>query len=509
MTDRRIPPDTVTARFEAAVDRHAARPALVDGPSGVTVTYTELDRRVRRLAGWLHGEGVGRGDGVAIALPNVPPVAAITLAAFRLGAWVTAVNPASTHAEIAAQLADARPSIAVATPELVRPLRDAGYDRILVLGEADGATALARALETEPVDVAATRPDDLAMLPFSSGTTGRPKPVMLTQANLVATSDLVIEAIGVDECDVTVAVAPFFHILGATAGLLVPLLAGATIVTVPRFDPAAFPGLIEAHRATYVAIPPPIASVLVDAAADGADLSSLRLVAVGGAPLHVEVQAALADRLPGADVGQGWGLTETTGALCVPRRGEGSAPGTVGRPLSGTEIEVRDPDTGVVLAAGTDGELWARGPQIMAGYRGRPEDTATTITPDGWLRTGDLGHVDEAGNVVIVDRLKELIKVNAFQVAPAEVESALRDHPAVVDAGVVGRPDPRTGEAVVAYVVLAPGADDADLDGWLASRLAHYKRPQEIHRVARLPRTPSGKLLRRRLPDLAAQPAGL
>jgi acyl-CoA synthetase (AMP-forming)/AMP-acid ligase II len=207
----------------------------------------------------------------------------------------------------------------------------------------------------------------------------------------------------------------------------------------------------------------------------------------------------LAERLPGCAIGQGWGLTETSGTLSVPRRGTGSRPGTVGRLLPGTELRVVDPATGV--DTGQDGELWVRGPQVMAGYLGRPTATAEMIDGDGWLRTGDLGHVDPDGSVVIVDRLKELIKVSAFQVAPAELEGLLVEHPAIADAAVVRRPDARTGEAPVALVVPGPGADvDPDaIREWVAARVAPYKRLREVHVVDSLPRTPSGKLLRRLL----------
>ena len=249
-------------------------------------------------------------------------------------------------------------------------------------------------------------------------------------------------------------------------------------------------------------MPPPVASFLAHHPSVAEhDLGSLELLASGGAPLPPATHEELARRLPGCAVGQGWGLTETSGAISVPRRRGGTRPGTVGTLLPNTEFRVVHPERGDVLAAGETGELQARGPQTMLGYLNRPEATAEMITPDGWVRTGDLGHVDPDGNIVVVDRLKELIKVNAFQVAPAEVEAVIVGHPAVADAAVVGAPDPRTGETPVAFVVAKRVVDPDDLNAWIDERLAPYKRPSTIHFVDHLPRTPSGKLLSAGIPS--------
>jgi len=328
-----------------------------------------------------------------------------------------------------------------------------------------------------------------------------PKGVVLTHRNLVVVCRQIQQALEVRERDVTLAVAPFAHILGITAELLVPLISGATVVTVPRFAPAQLVELLERHRVTYLAVPPQIAMALAEMELADRDLSSLELIAVGGAPLPDAVHHALARRLPRCAIGQGWGLTETSGAISLPRRSSGSRPGTVGRPLLATEVRVVDIDSGVDQPAGSDGELWVRGPQIMAGYLGRPEATAAMIDADGWLRTGDLGHIDDDGNVVIVDRLKELIKVNALQVSPAEVEGVLVTHPTIRDAAVVGRPDPRKGEVPIAYIVARGPVERAALDAWLAERLAPHKRPIDVIAVEQLPRTPSGKLRRQLLRD--------
>lgn len=494
---------TIPDLFERAAHRFPARPALIEGPSGTAVSYRDLQHRIELAAGWLHRAGVGPGDRTAIVAPNVPPVAALVLASMRLGAAVTTLNPIATAHEIGRQLDDAGVEVVCAVPDAVAAVRQAGRNRILVLGNPgpEGGTALRDALAGEahrgraPLD-----PASVALLPYSSGTTGTPKGVMLSHDALVAVVRRIVESIQVGEADTTIALAPFFHILGMTAGLLVPLAVGATVVTQPRFDPPTFLALLERHRATFVAVPPPVAAMLAHhpAVADH-DLSSLRLLAVGGAALPPATQLALASRLAGCVVGQGWGLTETSGAICVPRAGEATAPGTVGRPLPDTEVRVVDPHDGRPLGPGEDGELLIRGPQTMLGYLGRPDETRAVLDPEGWVHTGDLGHVDEDGTVVIVDRLKDLIKVSAFQVAPAEVEAALVSHPAVADAAVTAIDDERTGQVPVAFVVPAGPIDLPSVEDHLVARLSPYKRPARIHVVDSLPRTPSGKLLRREL----------
>jgi acyl-CoA synthetase (AMP-forming)/AMP-acid ligase II len=376
-----------------------------------------------------------------------------------------------------------------------------------LLGRAEGATPILDLLAAG----AAARPSGpgpdpaaVALLPYSSGTTGLPKGVELTHANLVTSVRQVSRGLRVTGRDTMAAVAPFSHIMGFLVTLAVPLCAGATVVTMPRFDPARLLELLERHRVTVVVGAPPMLRVLTGhPQAAGADLGAVELVVCGGAPLPADLQQALAARLPGATVGQAYGLTETTVGVSMPDRDGGSVPGTVGRVMPNTELRVVDPATGRELGAGQPGELLARGPQVMAGYRNRPEATAAMVDPDGWLRTGDLGLVDTGGNVVIVDRLKELIKVRGYQVAPAELETLLGTHPAVAEAAVLRREDPDDGEVPVAVVVPRPGAepDAGELLAWVAERVAPHKRLRGLRFTDVIPRTPSGKLLRRALQD--------
>ena len=393
-------PDSVLTALEQTIGAHADRTAIVDGPSGRAVDYRELGRRVSRIAGWLRADGIGPGHRVAVWAPNVPPAAATMLAALRTGATVALLSPAWTEPEAARMALAARVSAVVTIPPLAEAARRIGVRRVIVLGEADGAIPFGELLAHDgDAHVAAVSPDHVSFLCASSGTTGAPKWVALTHGQMHAVCTQIGEVFRIGPTDVTLAVAPWFHILGLTAELLAPLVHGAAVVALPGFDPAVAFGLIDEHAVTWLAVPPPVAGALVHhPAAAGRSFASLDLLAVGGASLPIGLQHELADRLPACAIGQGWGLTETSGALCIPDRIIGARPGTVGRPLPGTEIRVVDPESGRSLDAGTEGELTCRGPQVMNGYLDRPRDTAAAFTTEGWLRTGDLGRVDPDGS---------------------------------------------------------------------------------------------------------------
>jgi acyl-CoA synthetase (AMP-forming)/AMP-acid ligase II len=340
--------------------------------------------------------------------------------------------------------------------------------------------------------------EDLALLPYSSGTTGQPKGVMLTHANLDASLRQLDAALRVGADDRTIAVAPFAHVMGFMLSLLVPLANGATVVTDARFELQRFLAQIQEHRASVLVVPPPVMAALAGhPLVDWYDLSSVELVACGGAPLSADLQRAVARRMPGAAVGQGYGMTETAVGITLPDRAEGTVAGSVGRAAEGTELRVITAG-GRDAARGAPGELLVRGPQVMRGYRDRPAETRDVLH-DGWLRTGDLVRIDPEGNLFVLDRIKELIKVNAHQVAPVKLEALLARHPAVADAAVAGRPDDRRGEVPVAFVVAREAIDEVELVEWVAAQVAPYKRLAAVHVVEELPRTPAGKLLRRRL----------
>jgi acyl-CoA synthetase (AMP-forming)/AMP-acid ligase II len=444
---------TLDAMVRATAARVPHRPALVDGASGDGVTYAELVRRADRVAALLAERGLGPGDVLALWLPNLPVWAGVALGAMRAGVAVTGVSPAATDHELAAQLDGSGAPLVVALPSMAD--RVGGRDVLVVGDDLLGARG--------PVPSVAA---EVALLPYSSGTTGLPKPVAITHRNLSSAVRQFQAGLRLGARDTLLAVAPFAHVMGFVPSLAVPLAAGATVVTMPRFDPARYFELAARHRATVLIGPPPLMRALLA----GPDLPHVELIVSGGAPLSADLQRVVALRFPHAAVGQGWGLTETTCGATMPDRERGTVPGSVGRAMPNTELKL------------VSGELWVRGPQV---------------TVDGWLRTGDVGRIDADGNVFIVDRLKELIKVSGYQVAPAELEAVLGAHPAVADAAVIGQPDERRGEVPVAFVVAASPVGEAELLAWVGERVAHYKRPHAVRFTDAIPRTPSGKVLRR------------
>jgi acyl-CoA synthetase (AMP-forming)/AMP-acid ligase II len=492
---------TLHASVAATARAMGDRVALVDGPSGAAVTYSELARRIDAAAAGLAARGLRARDVLGIWAPNAPEWAIAALGAMALGATVTGVSPLGTEREVAGQLMDCSASMLVTVPALLPAARDvaatAGVREVLALDAVEGEG---------PAPAVAVDAATVALLPYSSGTTGLPKGVMLTHANLVVAVGQARGALRLRPRDAVFAVAPFSHVMGFVITLCTALTAGASVITVPRFEFEPFLDLVERHRATTLIVPPPVmAGLAAHPAVDARDLSAVELIVSGGAPVAAEVARAVGQRLPGVVVRLGYGLTETAATVTAPDRERAVAPGSVGCAMPGTELRVVDPDSGADLGPGERGELWIRGPQTMAGYLHRPDATAAMIEPDGWLRTGDLVVVDDDGEVFVVDRLKELIKVSAFQVAPAELEALLVTHPAVADAAVIGRPDPARGEAPVAVVVAREPVDADELIEWVACRVAPYKRIRAVRFAATIPRTPSGKILRRVLVEQERQ----
>ena len=500
--------------------RHAAADpaavAVVDGATGETLTRGELAARSAALAAGLRAGGVRPGDLVAVAMPNQAWWPVVALGVWRAGAAISPLSPLWTADESARVLASAVPRAAIAfapfAPMVRAALATAGLhdvDLAVLGGDVDGATPIEALLALGEGDAYAepdVQPDDIAAVPFSSGTGGLPKGVRITHGNLAAAAAqgaAAFRAAGdFDERSVVLAGAPFFHAIGLVLMLSAPLSVGARIVTLPRPVLEPLLELVAAHRVTHVAVPPPLFDALaVDPRVDEHDLGSLRLVVSGGAHIGPDVERAISERL-GCMARQGYGATEATCTISAPLGGP-STPGTAGWLMPGTEARLIDPATGADVDPGEPGELWVRGPQVMQGYHDRPQATAAAITSDGWLRTGDLVAIRDDGQLEIRDRLKELIKVRGASVAPAEIELVLRQHPAVRDAGVVGVPDAERGEAPIAFVELEAEAEPDELAGFAAERLATYKRPREIVVIDEVPRLPTGKILRRVLRERA------
>ena len=492
--------ESITERVLRGLGGDPDRVVLIDGPSGREMTAGALESGIRRLAGGLKARGIGKGDVVAILAPNCPEFAVVFHGATFAEATVTTINPTYTAPEVAHQLEDSGARLLVTVPPFLDIAQTAAGDvEIVVIGEAEGVTPLA-ALMGEPlaVQVPVDAAVDVAVLPYSSGTTGLPKGVRLSHRNLVANVEQSLAVIGCEPGEWSVGFLPFFHIYGQTVLMNMHLAAGAGIITLPRFDLELFLALVERHRTPTLFCAPPVAVALAKhPMVANFDLSCVERFFSGAAPLGGEVGDAVAARL-GCLAVQGYGMTEMSPVSHATPRGR-SQTGSVGVTLPSTEtrIVVEGRDAG----PGEAGELWVRGPQVMLGYHNRPEATAATLTGDGWLKTGDLAEVDGEGWVFIRDRLKELIKVKGFQVAPAEVEAALLTCPMVKDAAVRGVPDDEAGEVPVAFVVPVEGADEAAIRAHLAGQLAHYKLPRRITFLEAIPKSASGKILRRMLPS--------
>ena len=484
------------------------KPALIDGPSGRRVSYAELSESVRAFAAGLAAHGFGKGDVLGVYMPNIPEYAVAFHGAASAGGKCTTVNPLYTAGELAHQLEDCGARLLLTVPPFLEAAREAAerasVEEVVVLGEADGATPLAELLG-DPSQAPAVQIDpatDVAVLPYSSGTTGLPKGVMLTHRNLVANICQVQAGFPIEQEDRLIGVLPFFHIYGMTVIMNQGLRAGATIVTMPRFDLEQFLDLLERHAVTRAYVVPPIALALgKHPAVDGRDCTSIRTIMSGAAPLGAELSEQVAERI-GCNVVQGYGLTETSPVTHVVRPGGENRPGSIGQPLPGTECRIVDPESGEDVAEGARGELWIRGPQVMAGYLGNEEATEATVDSDGWLHTGDIAVADRDGFFAIVDRLKELIKYKGFQVAPAELEALIITHPEVADVAVIGVPDEEAGELPKAYVV--PAGDELDGDAlidWVAEQVGPQKRIRLVEIADEIPKSPSGKILRRVLAE--------
>ncbi|MCI1257248.1 MAG: AMP-binding protein [Corynebacterium provencense] len=495
------------------------RIAVVDLAEGTESSFATLRSHVDAAAGWLARYGVRTGDVVALQCPNSEAFIVAAHAVWRLGAVLTPVALLSTPETVAHQLQDSGASLFLTIAgfgdggqEAAR-LAGLADDRLIQLDTSQGLKQMYAERNTPPA-VSFDPSTHLAALPYSSGTTGLPKGVRLTHENLVA-NIAQIENVGVVTPEDTVyGILPFFHIYGLTVLANAAVRLRAQLVTSPRFQLDTFLTAHEEHGITFTFIAPPVAVALAKhPAVDGHDLSSLRGVFSGAAPLDDELARAVEQRL-GIRVYQGYGLTEAS-PVTHTNTADSLSRGSVGRPVPGTEHKIVDPETLAEIPVPEDdalsaaGELWVRGPQVMAGYLHNDAATADTLPGDGWLRTGDLAQQDRHGDVFIVDRLKELIKYKGYQVPPAELEALLLTLPDVADAAVVGAVDPTSGEEIPkAFIVRqhpAEGDNRTDQEigaavmDAVAGRVEPYKKIREIAFISEIPRSATGKILRREL----------
>src|SRR4051812_38522246 len=519
--DVEIPELSVPQFVLAGAAERADRPALIDGLSGETITHGELAFYVERLAAALHARGLRKGDVVAVFSPNTIWYPIVFHGIAAAGCVISPVNALYTPEEIAFQLKDSGAKVLVTvSPFLDRALaavQKSPVDEIIVMDGADGHASLRDLLTSDApaVSVDIDPAEDLVTLPYSSGTTGLPKGVMLTHRNLVANVSQSRPLAAVQDDERIIAVLPFFHIYGLTVLMNQGLQWGGAVVTLPRFDLEQFLRTIQDHKITRAFVAPPIVLALAKhPLVDQFDLSSLRSITSGAAPLDTDLAQAAQDRLrkgaaDGVSVVQGYGMTElspvshtTPDASRLPDGVTEVPKGSVGFALPNTECRLVDPETGQDAAPGERGELWVRGPQVMKGYLNNPQATAETLDDDGWLHTGDVAVVDENGCYTVVDRVKELIKYKGYQVAPAELEAVLLTSPDIADAAVIGVKDEATGEELPkAFVVRSPGSEisEQEVMDYAGSRLAPHKKIRAVEFIEQVPKTAAGKILRKEL----------
>jgi len=498
------------------------RVALIDPASGAETTYRALRAHVDAFAGALAARGVDTTTVVAVLCPNVPAFATVFHGILRLGAIVTTINSLYTAHEIENQIRDAEATWLVTVSPLLGPAADAARaagipdDRVIVLDGAEGHLDL-RSMLAEgrtPPEVSFDPATHVAVLPYSSGTTGNPKGVMLTHRNLVANVHQCRVVIDLHRDDRVLAVLPFFHIYGMTVLLNLALRQRASLVTMPRFDLVDFLRNIQQYRCTFLFIAPPIAVALAKhPVVDDFDITSVRTVFSGAAPLDGETAEAAAGRM-GARILQGYGMSELSPVShAVPDDRVDMPASSVGVLLPNVDAKLIDPETGAEIDAHGDdgltlpGEIWVRGPNVMLGYLNRPDATEETLDADGFLHTGDIGVHHVSGYFSIVDRLKELIKYKGYQIAPAELEALLLSHPRIMDAAVIGVDDDDKQEIPKAFVVASPdsGLTADEVMAFVAAEVAPHKKVRRVEFIEAIPKSTSGKILRK---DLRARERG-
>ncbi|EXC37569.1 4-coumarate--CoA ligase 1 [Morus notabilis] len=497
-----------------------SRPCLINGPTGDVYTYADVDLKARKVAAGLHKLGVRKGDVVMVVLPNSPEFVLTFLGASYRGAMTTAGNPFFTSAEILKQARASDAKLVVTQACYYDKVKDLKLDNeddniTIVCVDApvpEGCLHFSELTNSDEnalpaVDIS---PDDVVALPYSSGTTGLPKGVMLTHKGLVTSVSQQVDGenpnLYYGEDDVVLCVLPLFHIYSLNSVLLCGLRAGATVVIMPKFEIGSLLELIQKYKISVVPIVPPIVLAIAKyPSLDKYDLSSLRVLKSGGAPLGKELEYTVRAKFPNVTLGQGYGMTEAgpvlTMSLAFAKEPMEVKPGACGTVVRNAELKIVDPETGSSLPRNQPGEICIRGDQIMKGYLNNPEATKNTIDKEGWLHTGDIGLVDDDEELFIVDRLKELIKYKGFQVAPAELEALLLTHPHISDAAVVPMKDEAAGEVPVAFVVRANGSQitEDEIKQFVSKQVVFYKRINRVIFIEAIPKSPSGKILRKDL----------
>jgi len=505
-----IPDVAVTEFVLRRADELADRPAIEDVSGERGYTFGQLKQLIHSFAGGLQAKGVGPGSTVAIMAPNVPEYAIVFHGVAVAGATNTTLNPTYTADEIRHQLQDSGAQLLVTIGMFLETAQAAiegtSVTEIITIDGVEGTTSLTSLFGEEIDQVEVDPAEHVVVLPYSSGTTGLPKGVMLTHRNLVANlaqCEPVLDMGGEDE--VAIAALPFFHIYGMQVLMNGLLASGVRVITMPRFDLQQALETIQEQKVTrFFAVPPMVLALAKHPLVAEYDLSSLKMVFSGAAPLGAELAEEAAARI-GTEVVQGYGMSELSPVSHATPPG-GYKPGSSGVTVPNAECRIVDAD-GNDQDVGGRGELWVRGPMVMKGYLNNEEATRNTIDEDGWLHTGDVAEVDEDGHFSIVDRVKELIKYKGFQVPPAELEALLITHPKIADCAVIGIPDDEAGELPKAFVTLAPGQEmtEQEVKDFVADKVASYKQVRMVEFIDEIPKSASGKILRRFLRDGTAE----
>ncbi|XP_010509987.1 PREDICTED: 4-coumarate--CoA ligase 2 [Camelina sativa] len=497
------------------ISEFASKPCLINGPTGEVYSYAEVQATSRKIGAGLRKLGVKQHDVVMLLLPNSPEVVLTFLAASFIGATTTSANPFFTPAEITKQAKASAAKLIVTQSQYVGKIKNLQNDGVLVVVTDDvvpeGCLRFSELTQSEDIQVnTEISPEDVVALPYSSGTTGLPKGVMLTHKGLVTSVAQQVDGenpnLYFHRDDVILCVLPMFHIYALNSIMLCSLRVGATILIMPKFEISLLLEQIQRCKVTVAMVVPPIVLAIAKSPdMEKYDLSSVRIIKSGAAPLGKELEDAISAKFPNAKLGQGYGMTEA-GPVLAMSLGFAKEPfpvksGACGTVVRNAEMKIVDPDTGDSLPRNKCGEICIRGHQIMKGYLNDPMATASTVDKDGWLHTGDVGFIDDNDELFIVDRLKELIKYKGFQVAPAELESLLITHPEINDVAVVAMKEEDAGEVPVAFVVRSKDSNisEDEIKQFVSKQVVFYKRINKVFFTDSIPKAPSGKILRKDL----------